>query len=317
MLSTFSYKSKQFWWLVLKLLILGLLGYFIYDTLTNNTKITWEEFYIRFQNSSVHNPTVFLVLLTLTTLNWMLEIYKWQMLSREVTPISYQEAAKQSLASHAFALITPNRIGEYGAKALFYAQSFRKQILTLNFIGNIHQLGISMIFGCFGLVSLKVYFPSVKIPLGYDRLLIIPGLIILIFLFRCRIPFLQRWLNVFSIGTHINRSKLHRLVLFLSCMRYLVFMHQFFYLLMSFGIDIPYLEALSLIASVYLISSIIPMLAMFDFVVKGSVAVFIFSFWGCPPLIILSVTTLMWLLNFVFPAVIGSYYVLKFNPIES
>ena len=77
---------------------------------------------------------VFLVLLTLTTLNWMLEIYKWQMLSREVTPISYQEAAKQSLASHAFALITPNRIGEYGAKALFYAQSFRKQILTLNFI---------------------------------------------------------------------------------------------------------------------------------------------------------------------------------------
>ena len=44
MLSTFSYKSKQFWWLVLKLLILGLLGYFIYNTLTNNTKITWEEF---------------------------------------------------------------------------------------------------------------------------------------------------------------------------------------------------------------------------------------------------------------------------------
>ena len=86
---------------------------------------------------------------------------------------------------------------------------------------------------------------------------------------------------------------------------------------MSFGIDIPYLKALSLIASVYLISSIIPMLAMFDFVVKGSVAVFIFSFWGCPPLIILSVTTLMWLLNFVFPAVIGSYYVLKFKPVES
>jgi hypothetical protein len=81
-----------------------------------------------------------------------------------------------------------------------------------------------------------------------------------------------------------------------------------------FKIDISYFDALSAITSIYLIASIIPMLSLFDFVLKGTVAVFIFSFYNIQPIIILSITSIMWILNFVLPAIIGSYFVLTFKP---
>jgi hypothetical protein len=48
-------------------------------------------------------------------------------------------------------------------------------------------------------------------------------------------------------------------------------------------------------------------------VVKGSVALYLFSFADINNITILSVTTLMWLLNFVIPSIFGSYFVLNFS----
>lgn len=66
----------------------------------------------------------------------------------------------------------------------------------------------------------------------------------------------------------------------------------------------------------YLLVSVIPMLFIFDVVVKGGIALFLFEFAGVDALIILSVITLMWLLNVVVPAVFGSFYVLNFNVVK-
>jgi len=56
--------------------------------------------------------------------------------------IAFPQAYKQSLASLTAAIITPNRIGEYGVKALYFKRNFRKKIMLLNFIGNIFPLFI-------------------------------------------------------------------------------------------------------------------------------------------------------------------------------
>ena len=63
----------------------------------------------------------------------------------------------------------------------------------------------------------------------------------------------------------------------------------------------------------YLLASIIPSIFIFDVIIKGSIAVYLFSLAGVNELIILSIITLMWGLNFVTPSVFGSYYVLNFN----
>ena len=67
------------------------------------------------------------------------------------------------------------------------------------------------------------------------------------------------------------------------------------------------------ITSMYLLASIIPSIFIFDVVIKGSVAVYLFSIVGVNELTVLCIVTLMWLLNFVTPSVFGSYYVLNFN----
>ena len=78
-----------------------------------------------------------------------------------------------------------------------------------------------------------------------------------------------------------------------------------------------YYTLMSLIFSTYFIASIVPGLSIFDWVIKGSVAVFIFNFIHVNPLTIVSVTTFMWLLNFAVPALIGSLFVLNFKMVTA
>tara|TARA_B100000780_G_scaffold138402_1_gene96801 strand:+ start:158 stop:505 length:348 start_codon:yes stop_codon:yes gene_type:complete len=91
---------------------------------------------------------------------------------------SWLEATKQSLASLTLSLITPNRIGEYGAKALYYTNDKRKQILLLNFAGNFYQLVITIVLGAIGLVYLRKYSSFSAISIYYS-IILIAGTVIL------------------------------------------------------------------------------------------------------------------------------------------
>ena len=86
-------------------------------------------------------------MLFFTIINHFLEIKKWKTLTKSVKNNSWFEATEQSLASLTFSIITPNRIGEYGTKVLYYPNNKRKQILLLNFAGNFYQLAITIILG--------------------------------------------------------------------------------------------------------------------------------------------------------------------------
>ena len=70
---------------------------------------------------------------------------------------------------------------------------------------------------------------------------------------------------------------------------------------------------MQLITSMYFLASIIPSIFLFDVVIKGSVALYLFSLIGINELVILSIVTCMWILNFVTPSIIGSFYVLHFK----
>ena len=71
----------------------------------------------------------------------------------------------------------------------------------------------------------------------------------------------------------------------------------------------------NLIFVMYFIASVIPGFVIFDWLIKGSVAVSLFGIYEINEIVILSIISFMWLLNFALPAVIGSYYVLTFDKI--
>jgi hypothetical protein len=312
---TTSYKSNQFLWIVFKLLTVILCGYFIYTIIAHNEKFKFIDFYSKLIDFDVFSSKNIIFLLFLSIINHFIEIVKWKILTNYVKRNSWLETTKQSLGSLTFSLITPNRIGEYGDKELYYTNDKRKQILLLNFAGNFYQLVITTILGAVGLVYLSTYFSFSIISIKNSSILIlgITGL-------GSSICYLEK--KSYKISHLISKivallsMKNNILVLFTCLLRYLVFTHQFYFFILCFKIDISYVHSISAISSMYLIASCIPILSLFDAALKGSVAVVVFSLFGIDSFLILSITTLMWLFNFAFPAIIGSYFVLQFNPIK-
>lgn len=310
-----SYKSKQFLALVVKLFVVIGSGYFIYDKTSTNQQQSFSDFYSILIENDVFQSKNILFLLIFTFLNWFFEIRKWHLLVNQTQKITLFEAAIQSLASLTASLITPNRIGEYGAKALYFKKELRKKIVALNLVGNVSQLIVTIAFGLAGCFYL---FFNFKIQFDFKNViypLIFLVLSSLIFWFIDKknitikgysIPYFKNKITDFS-------KKLLQKVMFLSVLRYLVFSHQFYFLLLIFNIDINYLDAIMCVFSMYLIASIIPMLSFFDVVVKGSVAILIFSFYQVNESSIVAVVLIMWIFNFVLPSIAGSYFVLTFN----
>lgn len=310
---TSSYKSNQLLWLVLKLLTVIICGYFIFTNIVFNEELEFIDFYKNLIDFSVFSSKNIIFILFFTIINLFLEIKKWKTLTKSVKNNSWFEATEQSLASLTFSIITPNRIGEYGAKVLYYPNNKRKQIFLLNFAGNFYQLAVTIILGMIGLVFLYKY-ASFSIISTQNSIIIIIALISMVGIFyflKEKYSKIGDWLSKII---EILSFKNNKIVILISLLRYLVFSHQFYFLIYCFKLNISYFEAMTAISSVYLIASCIPILSLFDVALKGSVAIIVFSIFEIDSIQILSITTLMWLLNFVFPAIIGSYFVFQFNP---
>ena len=301
--------------MLIKLSIVVCAFYFIYEKLANNNELRFSVFIDLLFEKRIFSLKTISFLLLLSVLNWFFEIIKWRTLVSSVTPISFKNALEQSLASLTSSLFTPNRIGEYGAKAIYYSPSLRKRIMLINLISNMSQMTITTILGVIGFVFFIITY---KVPVDFGILkFILLGLTICV-LIGIGIKKSKWTIQGFSLKKiqsfmmNFPRKTLVLSVLF-SLLRYMVFSFQFYILLQLFGIKIDYLNTMVLITSMYLTASVIPSIFIFDVVIKSSVSLYIFSFIGMNELSVLSIITMMWVLNFVLPSMVGSFYVLNFN----
>lgn len=316
MISGLPYKTKQFFFVLIKLSIVVGAAYFIYNKLTNNDELDFSTFVDFLSKNSVFSLKNIIFLLFLTFFNWFFEIIKWQNLANSIAEISFFEAQKQSLASHTASLFTPNRIGDYAAKTIYFGGHLRKKVVLLNLIGNMSQMLMTLLFG---IVGVFMFTSQYEVDISYYKLVrlltyTLIGIVAIGFgvshkRFQIKgFSFSKIWAFVKGLP-----AKMHIKNILLSLFRYVIFSFQFYYLFVLFGVDITYIDAMILISTMYLVVSVIPTIFIFDVVVKGSVALYVFGFADINNVTILSVTTLMWLLNFVLPSIFGSYYVLNFN----
>ncbi|MEW4923835.1 lysylphosphatidylglycerol synthase domain-containing protein [Algibacter sp. 2305UL17-15] len=310
------YKTKQFFFVLIKLSIVFGAAYFIYNKLNSNADLSFSHFIEITSKKAVFSSKNVLFLLILSSCNWFLEILKWQNLVFPIKKITFKNALKQSLGALSASLFTPNRIGEYGAKAIYFTSNYRKRIVGVNLLSNLLQMSVTVILGVIGFYF---FINEYDVDINYyklARLLLIILAVIAMATFGIKKSKFK--IKGFSIEklkkflTNYPKNKLY-LGFILSLLRYVVFSFQFFVLLQIFSIDISYINAMMVITSMYLLASIIPSIFIFDIVIKGSVAVFLFSYLNINELIILTIITIMWLLNFVFPSIFGSYYVLNFK----
>lgn len=297
------FNLKQFWFNLLKWLLVILLSTYLIVQLqadNQNFKNVLQVLLFQFKKQ----PYLILFLFLLSGLNWILEIKKWQILIRKIRRISFWETTKQTLSSHSFSLVTPFKSGDYAFKTLFFEKGKKIKVLALNALGNIVQMSITLFMGFIGWLILSLfYFDNNPIESKQMHLF---G-IIAILLFGITIVVLKKqtyFKQIIQKFKIVNRENLFKIGLF-SFLRYVIFSHQFYFILLIFGLTFPYAQVISLIFLTYFLSSILPVFTLFDFVIKGSVALLLFSKLGVSESIIFTTTTLMWFMNFILPAMIG------------
>lgn len=311
-----SHKTKHFFFVLVKIgIVLGAF-YFIYNRVVNNEDLDFDTFVELLKTNKVFSLKHIIIILLLSILNWTFEILKWQNLVSYLKPISILSAFKECLGSMTASLLTPNRVGEYGAKAVCYPSEDRTSIIKLNGLGHFSQMCMTTIFGVIGsLVFARLY----RFELKHENLITFSVIAIVV------IGFLYFYLkqndikikgyslkSLISFFTSIPKPIVKKTFL-LAFLRYACFTFQFYYLLRIFETDKGYFEAMVAISSMYFFSSIIPSIVLLEIVVKGSLAVFLFSVIGVDELTTLSIIMLMWVLNYVIPSIIGSVFVLNFK----
>lgn len=316
-MQTVSHKATQFLVFGAKILILAGVFFFIWKRIASDMDIFFENF--RLQNISSSSYLNIAILLLFSILNWVFETLKWKALSSHCTLITSKESTKQVLKAHVVSLITPAKIGEYGAKALFFPTQQRKHILFLNLLGNLYQMAATTLSGVIGIgVGIALLFPKY---VGYYFICILIAA-----LFAWLLPkMLQKtpwtlkgysWQRIKEFTKTIH-TRVKRKALVYSFVRYVLFAHQFYFLLLVFDVEISYALGMSLITMMYFVSSLVPMLQLFDVVIKSGVAVALFSWVEVPELTIVSITALMWLFNVALPILPGSYFIMTDTSVSS
>ena len=201
-----SNKSKHYGLIALKVLILGATFWFIFNRLSSLDKSAWETFSSAL---SGQNATYILLFLLLAGCNWFLEITKWRTIVTPIRKISFKESARHCLSALSASLWTPNRIGEYGVKALYFPKEERKKVMVLNLFSNLSQMFATLLFGIPGLLYF-VFRYQIDIPVWKPLLMFAVVILLLVsgYTFRKK-QLLIRGLSIQNLLKFIRTFKCH------------------------------------------------------------------------------------------------------------
>ena len=306
-----------YWW---KWLVFALAAFGLYYQIFQNQNLwsAWREYK---NNVSSDATLLTIIVFVLMVINWSVEAVRWNSLLRKVEYVSFIDALKATFSGITFALFTPNRVGEYAGRVLFINTVSRWRILIVTTIGIYAQLLSTILFGTLGLAYVMLVSGVLHSTLYVEWTVIILLIIsaILLFILYFNISLIENLLERFSL---LNRVKVYLKVLLhysskelfnvlsLSMLRYVVFTIQYLLLLKIFNIQIPIVEGSALIATIFLVQTIIPSIAIAEVGIRGNVALFFLTPYSSNQLGIVSAAWGWWLINLVIPAVIGMILIL-------
>ncbi len=271
---------------------------------------------------SLSDHLIFVCLLLLSVSQWLIEAWKWKMLASKLERISLQSAFVGVLYGLSVGMLTPKRTGEVAGRAFLLQAGNRVQGMVLNIAAALSQLTITLIAGmlALALIMFQETAPSASPLIGFSdpawRIysLALIGLIVLLMGLKPATTWLLRkkvsWLKPVAALQQVSGQELWWL-LTLSGLRYLVFSFQFYLLILLFDTPISLAEATILLAIMLLALTALPVPAIAEAGVRGSVALLVTEllFVNNLPAIQVGVTASMiglWLINIAFPAAIGA-----------
>ena len=316
---------KKYLSILIKIVIVFFSFYFIYNELVHHNdvgRISLDSLL----DTIINNSSLIFIVVLMMFINWMLESLKWKFMIRKIEAISFFTSFRAIFSGITVSSFTPNRIGEYGGRVFCLEKSDRIQAVFITILCSMAQLLTTIIFGSFAFFILHEQFLEDQyfiIEISRFSLLVLFVLNILFVLAYFNVAFLINFLWKFSffnfLRQYINVISLFNfkdlLVTFLySVFRYLVFSIQFLILLHVFNVDISLYDAILSIMLVFFFITLTPTITIAEIGVRGSMALLVFLKFSTNVIGILSSTFLLWIINLIIPAIIGSFFIfsLKF-----
>lgn len=258
--------------------------------------------------------------LLLMFLNWGIEARKWQILLQPLHPLSFFVSLKAVLAGVAFAVNTPNRMGEYGGRVLYLPEGKRLEAVSLTVLGGFAQLLITMIVGTTGLWLFYSGMLGINLPndwLSYSMWIgvlcwILTTISCLLLLVYLRIGWMMGLIKRIPVWV-VSRLPVTILlrVFGWSLIRYVVFLFQYILLLEIFGVTDNWFAAAWLVSIQFLVLAVIPTIALAELGIRGRLALELFGWLGSNSLGIVTASSMIWLINLVLPALAGSLLIIR------
>jgi len=313
---------------LLKIAIVAFALFFLYEQLTAKSSIEQFNSVAILEQIKGHYGLLVLIVFMMF-LNWFLEALKWRFLIAKIEKITINRSIMAIFSGITVSAFTPNRVGEYGGRVFCLEKADRIQAVLITVIGSMAQLVTTIVFGSIGLLFLPKYksefsqmINSIEFayPIFIFLLVLLNALLIMLFLNASvfsvvlfKIKFLNKYEKYTEVFSFYNTAELAK-VLCYSIARYAVFTTQYFILLQLFGVNIAYADAIVLIMIMLFVISVIPTIAITEIGIRGSVAIFLFGLISSNTVGILSATFVMWIVNLLLPALIGTAFIftLKF-----
>ncbi|RXK59987.1 flippase-like domain-containing protein [Lacibacter luteus] len=263
----------------------------------------------------------------LMPVNWGLEAYKWYLLVNKLQPFSFSKAYESVLSGLSLAMNTPNRVGEYGGRIVYLQPQNRLKGVALTLVSSVGQLLITLVCGLVALLLMRKQIQLVQLDGNH-----LSGILLQVFLwsvlffigitalffFRMQllakmlqwIPWLKEKLAFATVLDYLN-NKTYYSILFYSFLRFVVFALQYVLIWQALRVNLPWWEGFWSIALIFLVMAIVPSFAIADVGIRGKVAIAIIGVFSANTLAILAGSVLVWLLNLVLPALVGSLLLLS------
>jgi len=260
------------------------------------------------QNLLLLSITFFLIFV-----NWGIQAWKWRLLVKPFSPVSFGNACKAVLAGTSVSLWVPNRAGEYLGRVFFIKPAQRVHGILATLIGSTAQLLATIIAGAAGLVY-YIYHHSPNPFLGRALIVIIVASIVLLLVLYFNInkvrgllphwPILKYFRKQFIVYRKFHAKELG-LILFWSLLRYGVFCSQFVILLTVFHSGVSAISAMFTIFLIYLVQSVLPGNSLTELGTRGASGIWFFSVYTSNVVAVSAATYSLWLINVILPAIVG------------
>jgi hypothetical protein len=303
-------------------LLFAWLSYAIYRQIVKQPQL--EESWFSIRQSFQSLKILYLIgAVVLIAANWGIEARKWMISVRTFYPIKFIHAFKAVLSGVSFSVTMPNRVGEYLGRMVYLPEGNRLKTISVTLVGSFAQLLVTIVVGTIGLIVLKSslisQFPQLKIWyqfIVYGLLVIILGMLLVYFNVAGTVSLFNKWIKsrnyIFLVEALQNfHASLLGKLLFLSFLRYIVFIVQYILVFYLFEVNVPVDVIATVMSVVFLAMAVIPSIALVEVWLRGEISIKLMGLFSLNILGIGFTSVTVWFINLILPAIVGSLLLLS------